>query len=262
MRISYLLIFVFVVFVSCKDSDGDGVYDKYDNCPEIEGLKEHEGCPDTDADGVIDSEDECPDEFGLDEFKGCPDTDEDGVPDNEDDCPETPGLEKFNGCPNNDKMKLLASNCFESLNLTNKEILEYTANFETQTNSIITYKFCNLIYEYIMKDREIQRDYNAKMGILQKQINGGYIQTVWRTEINNLLIQKLIVLKNNLYYLMEIGNGGECSMGTMIFDENNNNWQEVLVRKTPYKVEYKVHQMRITDVSSNFDQLNLKMKGY
>ena len=159
-------------------------------------------------------------------------------------------------------MKLLASNCFESLNLTNKEILEYIDEFEIKTNSLITYGYCNLIYEYIMKDREIQRDYNAKMGALQNQIAGGYIQTVWRTKSNNVLIQKLIVLKNKRYYLMEIGYGGECSMGTMIFDENNNNWQEVLVRKTPYKEEYKVHQMRITDVSSNFKKLNLKMKGY
>jgi len=262
MKKFLVLLTICFAFTSCKDTDKDGVFDRNDECPDTYGVVEFNGCPDSDEDGIQDSEDDCPDEPGLEEFAGCPDTDEDGVPDHEDDCPEIQGLEKFNGCPNNEKMKLLASNCFQSLNMTNKEISEYIAEFEIQSNSIITYGYCNLIYEYIIKDRKIQRDYNAKMGALQNQIDGGYIQTVWRTKRNNILIQKLIVLKNKRYYLMEIGNGGECSMGTMIFDENNHNWQEVLVRKTPYKLEYKVHQMRITEVSSNFEQLNLKMKGY
>ncbi|MEK6485595.1 outer membrane beta-barrel protein, partial [Myroides odoratimimus] len=30
-----------------KDTDGDGVLDKYDECPEIPGLAEFNGCPDT-----------------------------------------------------------------------------------------------------------------------------------------------------------------------------------------------------------------------
>jgi hypothetical protein len=37
-----------------KDTDGDGVYDKEDACPEVAGLKEFNGCPDTDGgDGII-----------------------------------------------------------------------------------------------------------------------------------------------------------------------------------------------------------------
>src|SRR5690606_8119489 len=34
-----------------KDTDGDGILDKYDECPEIPGLKQFNGCPDTDGDG-------------------------------------------------------------------------------------------------------------------------------------------------------------------------------------------------------------------
>jgi hypothetical protein len=30
-----------------KDTDGDGIYDKDDACPEVAGLKEFNGCPDT-----------------------------------------------------------------------------------------------------------------------------------------------------------------------------------------------------------------------
>jgi len=43
-----------------KDSDGDGVYDKHDACPEVPGLEEFNGCPDSDGDGIKDSEDTCP----------------------------------------------------------------------------------------------------------------------------------------------------------------------------------------------------------
>ena len=85
-----------------KDTDGDGIYDKDDACPEVPGLAEFNGCPDSDGDGIEDAKDDCPNEAGLAEFNGCPDTDGDGVPDNKDDCPTVPGLKALNGCPDAD----------------------------------------------------------------------------------------------------------------------------------------------------------------
>jgi len=85
-----------------KDTDGDGIYDKYDECPETPGLEEFNGCPDTDGDGIEDREDACPETPGLAEFNGCPDTDGDGIPDPQDACPTVPGLTQFNGCPDTD----------------------------------------------------------------------------------------------------------------------------------------------------------------
>jgi hypothetical protein len=40
-----------------KDTDGDGIFDKDDACPDVAGLKEFNGCPDTDGDGIQDSAD-------------------------------------------------------------------------------------------------------------------------------------------------------------------------------------------------------------
>lgn len=82
-----------------KDTDGDGIYDKDDECPEVPGHPEFNGCPDTDGDGITDAKDDCPDTAGVAEFNGCPDTDGDGISDLKDHCPDTPGLAKFNGCP-------------------------------------------------------------------------------------------------------------------------------------------------------------------
>ena len=84
------------------DTDGDGIYDKDDECPEQPGLEEFNGCPDTDGDGIEDRQDACPEEAGLAEFDGCPDSDGDGVADPDDDCPEVAGLAEMNGCPDAD----------------------------------------------------------------------------------------------------------------------------------------------------------------
>ena len=85
-----------------KDTDGDGVYDKNDACPEVPGLEAFNGCPDTDGDGIEDAKDTCPNEAGLAEFNGCPDSDGDGVSDNNDDCPNVAGLKSLAGCPDAD----------------------------------------------------------------------------------------------------------------------------------------------------------------
>ncbi|MGL2965544.1 OmpA family protein [Flavobacterium sp. XGLA_31] len=85
-----------------KDTDGDGVYDKDDACPEVAGPKATNGCPDTDGDTVLDKDDTCPDVAGLVEFQGCPDTDGDGVADKDDACPDVAGLKSMGGCPDTD----------------------------------------------------------------------------------------------------------------------------------------------------------------
>lgn len=85
-----------------KDTDGDGIYDKDDACPEVAGLKQFNGCPDTDGDGIIDSNDSCPEVAGIAEFNGCPDTDGDGVQDSQDACPDVAGVKALAGCPDAD----------------------------------------------------------------------------------------------------------------------------------------------------------------
>ncbi|UYW00858.1 OmpA family protein [Flavobacterium agricola] len=85
-----------------KDTDGDGIYDKDDACPDVPGLKEFNGCPDTDGDGIPDKDDKCPYDFGPKELQGCPDRDGDGIIDIEDACPDVPGLAIYNGCPDTD----------------------------------------------------------------------------------------------------------------------------------------------------------------
>ena len=84
------------------DTDGDGVYDKDDECPTVFGLAAFKGCPDTDGDGIVDSKDDCPTVFGLAALNGCPDADGDGIADKDDACPNEKGTKANKGCPDTD----------------------------------------------------------------------------------------------------------------------------------------------------------------
>ena len=84
------------------DTDGDGILDADDKCPEEKGSKEMNGCPDTDGDGIENKLDACPTLKGLPEFNGCPDTDGDGIADNNDACPNEKGSKEMKGCPDTD----------------------------------------------------------------------------------------------------------------------------------------------------------------
>ncbi len=82
------------------DSDGDGVADDVDQCPDVAGSEAYNGCPipDSDGDGIYDDTDLCVDTAGSADYGGCPvpDTDGDGIPDDVDACPDQPG--PYDGC--------------------------------------------------------------------------------------------------------------------------------------------------------------------
>ena len=94
-------------FGKLKDTDKDGVADKYDKCPgtPMNVKVDEKGCPtDADGDGIPDYLDKCPNtppNVQVDAV-GCPiDTDGDGVADYLDKCPNTPAGVKVDvtGCP-------------------------------------------------------------------------------------------------------------------------------------------------------------------
>ena len=93
------------------DSDGDGLKDDIDDCPDepedMDGFEDFDGCPelDNDKDGILDDVDQCPleaeDKDGFEDEDGCPDpdNDKDGILDVEDECPVEAGIPEKKGCP-------------------------------------------------------------------------------------------------------------------------------------------------------------------
>ncbi len=110
------------------DSDGDGIDDSKDRCPneaeDKDGFSDVDGCPepDNDNDGILDGADRCPNEAetrnGYRDDDGCPDADQDsdGIPDAEDKCPDKAedkdGFQDSDGCPepDNDRDGVLDGN--------------------------------------------------------------------------------------------------------------------------------------------------------
>jgi outer membrane protein OmpA-like peptidoglycan-associated protein len=99
---------------AAADSDGDGIPDVDDDCPDlpedIDGFEDEDGCPDpdNDGDGVMDFDDACPNTPGTAETAGCPfdDADGDGIDASVDQCPDEAedfdGFEDDDGCPDPD----------------------------------------------------------------------------------------------------------------------------------------------------------------
>ncbi len=101
-----------------RDKDGDGIYDRVDDCPEdpedIDVWQDEDGCPDpdNDEDGVLDVHDGAPndpeDKDAFEDSDGVPDPDNDadGVLDVDDGCPNRPEdvdtWEDEDGCPDPD----------------------------------------------------------------------------------------------------------------------------------------------------------------
>jgi outer membrane protein OmpA-like peptidoglycan-associated protein len=100
------------------DRDGDGIANKYDDCPDdpedLDNWQDADGCPelDNDRDKVLDDDDDCDedpeDHDGWKDEDGCPeaDNDGDGIRDKKDRCPDDPededGFEDSDGCPEKD----------------------------------------------------------------------------------------------------------------------------------------------------------------
>lgn len=120
-----------VLIFNAIDSDGDGLTDEFDACPDIPGEIETYGCPDNDKDGIENSKDACIDVAGLPSADGCPDQDFDGITDAFDDCPTVAG-NTLSGCLDSDEDGILETNdhCpfeagFASFNGCNKGTLRF-----------------------------------------------------------------------------------------------------------------------------------------
>ena len=127
----------------CPDSDGDGVSDLNDPCPNNFGLN-GQPCPDSDGDGLTDDLDNCPNEFGPKSNGGCklPDLDNDGVPNTLDRCPKEPGSEELNGCP------ALPDSLISYLNNYSEIFFDFDSFSLTSDQKINLLKLSELLKEY------------------------------------------------------------------------------------------------------------------
>ena len=134
---SFIMSILLIYLNFYRDSDSDGVLNKYDYCVNESGDYGNNGCPwpDTDLDGVLDKDDACVNEFGPVENNGCPwpDTDGDGFLDKDDACPDEPGV-GTDGCPEYSYEEEYVEEAS-----TYKTVCPYCSNTEYETQYNITW---------------------------------------------------------------------------------------------------------------------------
>jgi len=137
------------------DSDKDGVYDEFDECPQtpLGIIVNEKGCElDSDGDGVVDSLDNCPDTpegTEVDE-SGCElDSDGDGVLDSLDACPDTSEYFKVDevGCPKTAKLELhFAPNKYDITDRLMVELEEFAQFLEENSGyQVIIYGYTDSV---------------------------------------------------------------------------------------------------------------------
>lgn len=136
-----------------KDSDGDGLIDRKDQCPEVAGPSTNNGCPldDDDNDGVPNVYDACPMVPGT--VNGCPDADGDSVPDQYDACPTVAGSPEAGGCPDSDGDGVIDTQdpCPQTYGTLNGCTLEQFENFAPNSRESVQVKLLeaaeNILFE-------------------------------------------------------------------------------------------------------------------
>jgi outer membrane protein OmpA-like peptidoglycan-associated protein len=139
------------------DTDGDGLLDPDDQCPnepeDRDSFEDENGCPDpdNDQDGVLDVNDGAPmDPEDRDDFEDTdgvpdPDNDQDGIPDGSDRCPivaeDRDGFEDEDGCPENDNDQDTVidphDNCPLAPGLPENNGCPRTIRLDTETGTIV-----------------------------------------------------------------------------------------------------------------------------
>ncbi len=118
---------------------------------------------------------------------------------------------------------LTIEQCASSMKMTEKQLLEYEANFKVSRTDVINEKMCNIMFEYFKKHRELTREKDA-LGAL---MDNGYIQKRYSIgSDDDISCQTIIVKRKGYYYLMEVHGTRATSMGLMDFDPTISNWQD------------------------------------
>ena len=152
-----------------------------------------DGCPDSDGDGVADNLDKCPEQKGDPDNDGCPlkDSDGDGVPDKDDKCPQLSGDLANDGCPeepsdlltfiNSEKSRILFKADSSKLDVNDISIIDtFKSLLEKYPNATVTIEGHassdgSEPYNQILSEK---RAAAVKQSLVEKGINADRLSTV------------------------------------------------------------------------------------
>lgn len=145
--------------------------------------------------------------------------------------------------------------CCELLKLTPAEISELEKHMSFTPGDFVSGSKLENIREYLKSLRAIasmkRESDNGKVMHIQK--------LEWRSGIH---CQVAILKKFGKYYLCNVAGQVEFIMGTLQFDENSSDWQNVMVKYDPEGNLIKGYMIKLLEVDSDFEYLKRRLNVY
>lgn len=185
--------------VEDSDSDGDGIVDSQDACPETAGLVELSGCPDNDGDNVLDDRDQCPDVAGSQENNGCPwaDTDSDGVSDKDDLCPSERGSISNNGCPEDQLVQEPKNEINNDFVKEGAERVKYIREIDTVKHPYIS-SAKNYYLTYHIPKFNVEQSKRVSVNLSINKQNEGMLRKAYREHLKHFEDEETFTISPHL----------------------------------------------------------------
>lgn len=159
----------------------------------------------------------------------------------------------------NKAFPLTIQQCAAAMQMTETELQQYENDFHTNRTDVITEEMCASFNVYISEIRKI----HGKMDAMNVEIENGHIEDVYIMNIHDgILCQQILVKKKGVYYWLEVQGLTKTTMGTIQFDHNTNNWQNVFIKEGPESINRQGFSMRIMDYGRDRASIKEKMYNY
>jgi len=141
------------------------------------------------------------------------------------------------------------------LGLSSREIQELENNLGFTKGDYITGSQLESLREYL-------KHYRALVGINNMVANGNVVDFLTLSMRGSIYCQVMIIKKHGMYYLFEVSGQNEAITGTLEFDENDSNWQGVVVKHDPDGNEIMFYNIRLLESDGNLEYLKRRKNVY
>lgn len=158
-----------------------------------------------------------------------------------------------------EESRLTLGQCASTIPMTEEELSDYEREFNASRNDLISDEWCERLFDYITKAREIKE----RRDNMDRQMSNGYIQKLHSVGgDDNVRCQTMIVLRNGTYYLLELAGRRRATMGLTNFNPNNSDWQSIAIKENFESTTMPVFEARVIDRSSSMTSLEIEMDNY
>jgi hypothetical protein len=145
--------------------------------------------------------------------------------------------------------------CCEFLNLSQAEKDELEKHMSFTKGDLVSGRKLENLREYLKSMRAIQS--------IKSESNNGKVMHIqklaWRDGIH---CQVIILKKHGRFYLCNVSGNVECIMGTLDFNENDTDWQNVIIKNDFEGNLMKGYAVKVLETDRDFEYLKRRLNVY